>query len=69
MKKMIVGINYTQDGQRTIAFIEFLSGRSDKNVDITAKYYRPQYDEVYFVDFDPNCEDFINEIVLKGCRV
>ena len=65
---MIVGMNYTQDGNRAIAFIDYYITLKDGDLSILASNYNRYYDEVYVVDFNPYCEDFINEIVLKGCR-
>ena len=66
---MVVGINYTQDGNRTIACIDFCSEADENDFNITKVYCKNIYDEAYIVDFNPNCTDFINEIVLKGCRI
>ena len=69
MDKMIVGMNYTQDGNRTIALINYYYECSIEYLNHLLEDYVESYDEVYIVSFDPNCVDFINEIVLKGCRV
>ena len=66
---MIVGMNYTQDGNRTIVLIDYYSDCSNDYLIHLTNNYKVLYDEVYIVNFNPNCEDFINEIVLKGCRV
>lgn len=69
MDKMIVGINYTQDGNRTIALIDYYYECSIDHLYHLLEDYADSYDEVYIIDIDPNCEEFINEIVTKGCRV
>lgn len=68
MNKMVVGIDFTQDGTRTISEINF----GLENYDIlmhTAQAISNLHDEVYIVDFDPNSQPFIDEIVLKGCKI
>ena len=69
MAKMIIGIDYTQDGNRTIDTVEYCSLHDDYNLKSRALDYKDYHDEVYIVDFNQNCKDFIDEIVLKGCRV
>lgn len=65
---LIVGMNYTDDGMsRSIANL----GVVDSNTipaDIS-RTYCDLYDEVYTIEFDNNHQDFINEIVTKGCRL
>jgi hypothetical protein len=66
---MIVGIDYNDDGSRSIAKILY-QGLWDENiVQDYAKEMKEHDDEVYIVDLNPNCTDFINEIVTKGCRI
>ena len=69
MDKMLVGIDYTQDGSRTIGTIEYGSLQDEHSFKSRALDFKSYHDEAYIVDFNPNCVDFINEIVLKGCRV
>lgn len=67
---MIVGININTIGDRYIAGLYFNIDNSTKDKESIAKLWLNHYDEVYIVDsFDNCCEDFINEIVLKGCRM
>lgn len=68
MTKMIVAMDYTQDGTRTISELQF----GWENFDIlmnTAHALTALHDEVYIVDFDPNSQDFINAIVTHGCLI
>ena len=65
---MLVGINYTQDGSRTIAFLYYVSNIKDYHELLDA--YRGSYDEIYIVDsFDPNDQSFIDTVVTQGCRL
>lgn len=67
---MIVGININAIGDRYISALYFNNDNSRKDKQAIAKLWLNHYDEVYIVDsFDNCCEDFINEIVLKGCRM
>ena len=68
MTKMIVCMDYTQDGTRTITELQF----GWENYDIlmnTEHALTALHDETYITDFDPNSQDFINEIVTHGCRI
>lgn len=66
---MIVGININAIGDRYIAglYLNIDNSRHDKEA--IANLWLNHYDEVYIIDFDNCCDDFINEIVLKGCRI
>lgn len=66
---MIVGIDYSTDGSRHISFISFISRRSIKETKSFAERYSAFCDEIYIIDIDNTCEDFINEVVTKGCRI
>ena len=66
---MIVGININSIGDRYIAGLYVNIDNSNKDKESIAKLWLNHYDEVYIVNFDNCCEDFINEIVLKGCRM
>ena len=67
---MIVGINLNAIGDRYIGAIYFNKDNNRKDQVAIATLWLNHYDEVYIVDgFDNCCEDFINEIVLKGCRM
>lgn len=69
MSKMIVGINYTQDGSRTIDKLTFNAELSETALSNYAKVVSESCDETYIVYFDPNSQDFINAIVTNGCRI
>lgn len=67
---MIVGINLNTLGDRYIASLYFIDDNTRHDKEAIARLWSNHYDEVYIIDgFDNCCEDFINEIVLKGCRV
>lgn len=67
---MIVGMNINAIGDRYIACLYSNIDNSRHDKEAIAKLWLNHYDEVYIVDsFDNCCEDFINEIVLKGCRM
>lgn len=66
---MIVGININSIGDRYIAGLYFNIDNSNHDKEAIAKLWLNHYDEVYIVNLDNCCEDFINEIVLKGCRM
>lgn len=67
---MIVGINLNAIGDRYIAGLYFNMDNSRHDREAIAKLWLNQYDEVYIIDSFDNCnDDFINEIVLKGCRM
>lgn len=67
---MIVGINLNAIGDRYIAGLYFNLENSKRDKEAIATLWLNHYDEVYIIDsFDNCCDDFINEIVLKGCRM
>lgn len=66
---MIVGININAIGDRYIAGLYLNIDNSRKENEVIAQVWLNQYDEVYIIALDTSCEDFINEIVLKGCRI
>ena len=66
---MIVGININTNGERYIAALHFDFDYNNDNKTRIAQSWKMCYDEVYIVHFDNCCEDFINEIVLKGCKI
>lgn len=66
---MIVGINLNTEGERYIAALQFDYDFSIDSKKAIARNWKMSYDEVYIVKFDNCCDDFINEIVLKGCRI
>lgn len=69
---MIVGINYGQDGNRVIALLLYNSCHTRAIKQDIAHEIAQEYDEVYIVsdiNFKNNDQEFINEIVTKGCRM
>ena len=69
MKTMMVGICYNTDGTRYIN--EFIYTTFIDSIELRkiADYWKRRNDEVYTIDFDPSHKDFIQEIVLHGCRM
>lgn len=61
-------MDYTQDGTRTIT--QIIQGIENSVLLYDrANVLKTYHDEVYIVDFDPNSQPFIQEIVLNGCRI
>ena len=70
MNKMIVCIDFTQDGSRTITDLYFDVADNDINtIKILAKEYGVVHDETYIVDFNYNDQSFIDAIVKQGERI
>ena len=66
---MLIGIDYTQDGSRTISHLESdINNGIMKQGEILA-ILENKHDEVYSVEVDQNCKEFIEEIVTKGTRI
>jgi hypothetical protein len=65
---MIICIKYSNDGERHIDYMLYEANWSRERVTDLARHYSSQYDEVYVIDFKEN-KEFIDEIVLRGCRV
>ena len=59
---MIVCMDYTQDGSRTISEIRYGASNYDTLMH-EATVLCGIHDEVYISDFDPNNQQFIEEIV------
>lgn len=68
MTDMIVCMNYTDSGERYIAKIWYDMALTAKELAGIAYEQVNYFNEVYVVRIDPNSQDFINEIVLNGCR-
>ena len=66
---MIVAMNYNTDGTRYIARIEYDNRKMAKAKTTIAQLMKTEYDEVYVVNLDNSNVDFINSIVLGGCRI
>ena len=62
-------MNIGTDGNRYIAHLEQYYKRTAEFDQEIAKYLTDDYDEVYVMGLDINNQDFINEIVLRGCRI
>lgn len=65
---MIICINYSDDGERYIADMRYAYDWSKLRVIEVASYLVSHFDEVYVIDFKEN-KEFIDEVVLRGCRV
>lgn len=66
---MIAGINFKGDGSRYISTLIYCSTWNTLKIERVAQALLHDCDEVYIISLDGNYEPFINEIVLKGCRV
>lgn len=66
---MIVGINYNTDGTRYIAGIIYSITYTPAQCSEMAKVYVGDYDEVYIIEFNPNYQPLIQDIVLNGCKI
>ena len=66
---MIICMDYSNDGERYIAFIQYTSDWGNETVKAVAEHLSLQYDEVYVMGFNCNCKELIEEVVLKGCRI
>lgn len=67
--KMLVGMNYNDDGTRSIARITLKVNRSEGATQQLAECFSNECDEAYMVDFDVNDTELINFIVTEGCRL
>ena len=66
---MIVCINYNTDGSRYIANLHYTTFIDALDLKDSCEQFKHHYDEVYTIDLNPNHKDFIQEIVLHGCRM
>lgn len=68
---MIIGINYTDSGERTIARVWLDTNWTKHEIEITARSYAHLYDEVYVVDIDKPLDKLfdIKAVVTEGCRI
>ena len=66
---MIICIDYTQDGSRTITQSIYKTSLTDIEESMYANDLAKEHDEVYITMFDPNNKALINEIVTMGCRI
>lgn len=65
---MIICINYSDDGERHIVYMVYDSSTSLEMMQKGAKLLKQCYDEVYVIDFKEN-KEFVDEVVLRGCRI
>lgn len=61
-------MNIGTDGERHIAYMEYDRILTEENQQKGATRLKQWFDEVYIIDFKEN-ETFIDEVVLRGCRV
>lgn len=66
---MIIGININTIGDRYIAYVKHDNNLTRHDMTVVAEQLKDFYDEVYITDFDGANDDFIQYVVLKGCRV
>ena len=66
---MIIGININTIGDRCIAYIKHDNNLTRHDMTVVAEQLKDFYDEVYITDFDAANDDFMQYVVLKGCRV
>ena len=69
MKTMIVGINYNTDGTRYINQLLYKSFHDMIAIKDVTENWKRTNDEVYIIELNPSHQDFIQEIVLHGCRM
>ena len=65
---MVICMNIGTDGERHISRIRYYANETPTKVKQIAELLTLYYDEVYITDFKEN-EAFIDEVVLRGCRV
>ena len=68
-KPLLVAINYTQDGGRTIDALQYRTYYNEQDYQSTVDYYSQCNDELYAVDFNANYIPFIVEIVANSTRL
>ena len=66
---MIVCINYNTDGSRYIQALHYTQFTDGIQLNEICNDFKKYSDEVYTIDLDPSHKDFIQEIVLHGCRM
>lgn len=67
-KALIIGMTYDNAGDRHISHILYDGNYMNSQIESRIKLIKEFSDEVYVIDFKENTE-FIDEIVLRGCRV
>lgn len=68
MKTMLVGLCYNTDGTRYINELLYTSWKDAIELDAAAQRAKRTNDEVYIIDLNASHKEFIEEIVLHGCR-
>lgn len=68
MKTMLVGICYNTDGTRYINELLYTTWLDGLELNEAAERAKRTNDEVYIIDLNTNHKEFIEEIVLHGCR-
>lgn len=66
---MIICMDYTQDGERTITQSIYKTSLTETEESIYANDLANEHDEVYIIPFDPNDKELIKEVALHGCRM
>lgn len=66
---MIVGLNYNTDGERYIDTIIYHSKFNALQIENIANALTADNDEVYICIMDNVDTSYIDEVVLKGCRI
>lgn len=66
---MIICINYSDNGERYIAYMQYAYDWNNQKVMDVAKYLSSDYDEVYVMGFNCNYKELIEDVVLRGCRI
>ena len=69
MNKLVVAMNYNDDGTRSISRLFLDVDSNDSNYKVYTELLTNMCDEVYIIDFDTNDTELINYIVNKGCRI
>lgn len=66
---MIICIDYTQDGSRTITQTYYKSTLTDIEESMYANDLANEHDEVYITPFDPNDKALIKMVVTTACHM
>ena len=66
---MIICMDYTQDGSRTITQTIYKTSMTDTEESMYANDLANEHDEVYITPFDPNDKALIQGVIENGCRM
>ena len=68
---MVIGINYTDSGERTIARVWLDTNCAKDMIETTARTFASIYDEVYVIGIDKPLDKLfdIKAVVTEGCRI